>query len=273
MQLSLWTSSAADSPASPGASPGSDEARKMTATSGRKCIGSWLNSGPLGCLERTLLASSAWGSTEFFLTWSSCTTPAGRLLFRLAPSMPRTAESECGSWPTPQHQDGAGMGGVQSRIDGRQMTSPAAAKMASCWPKPSARDWKSGQASQDTMDRNARPLNEVATWSTPRATDGEKGGPNQSFGAGGKPLPSMAAWATPQAQNSKGIAPENCRWSAGGKAYDKWTGLQVQTSIDQQVKGIGPMPNGSDASSTARRGALNPEFVCWLQGYPEGWLD
>lgn len=28
-------------------------------------------------------------------------------------------------------------------------------------------------------------------WSTPRASDGEKGGPNQSFGAGGQPLPSQ----------------------------------------------------------------------------------
>lgn len=37
-------------------------------------------------------------------------------------------------------------------------------------------------------------------WSIPRATDGEKGGPNQSFGAGGVPLPAMASqWPTPGA--------------------------------------------------------------------------
>lgn len=37
-------------------------------------------------------------------------------------------------------------------------------------------------------------------WSTPRASDGEKGGPNQSFGAGGVPLPSQTAnWPTPTA--------------------------------------------------------------------------
>lgn len=38
----------------------------------------------------------------------------------------------------------------------------------------------------------------VASWGTPRASDGEKGGPNQSFGAGGMPLPAQAAqWTTP----------------------------------------------------------------------------
>ncbi len=42
------------------------------------------------------------------------------------------------------------------------------------WPTPSARDWKNGQASAETMSRNSRPLNEVvvqlvAGWATPRA--------------------------------------------------------------------------------------------------------
>ena len=39
-------------------------------------------------------------------------------------------------------------------------------------------------------------------WATLRATDGEKGGPNMKFGAGGQPLPAQAAqstWLTPSA--------------------------------------------------------------------------
>jgi hypothetical protein len=28
----------------------------------------------------------------------------------------------------------------------------------------------------------------------------------------------------------------------------------------------------SSAEATASSGALNPEFVCWLMGYPKGWL-
>jgi hypothetical protein len=30
--------------------------------------------------------------------------------------------------------------------------------------------------------------------------------------------------------------------------------------------------SGSQAS-TEKRGALNPEFVCWLMGYPPEWLS
>jgi hypothetical protein len=31
------------------------------------------------------------------------------------------------------------------------------------WPTPSARDWKSSNASEETMNRNNRPLNETVT--------------------------------------------------------------------------------------------------------------
>ena len=57
------------------------------------------------------------------------------------------------------------------------------------------------------MDRNSRPLNEMvfAAGSTVRASDGEKGGPNMSFGAGGSPLPSQVF----QAPNSSNAPMEN----------------------------------------------------------------
>lgn len=42
-------------------------------------------------------------------------------------------------------------------------------------------------------------------WSTPRASDGEKGGPHQSFTAGGVPLPAMTArWPTPMSLSFDG---------------------------------------------------------------------
>jgi hypothetical protein len=46
----------------------------------------------------------------------------------------------------------------------------------------------------------------IANWSTPKATDGAKGGPGQSYGSGGMPpLQAQAAqWPTPAAQNWKG---------------------------------------------------------------------
>lgn len=44
--------------------------------------------------------------------------------------------------------------------------------MSEKWPTPAARDGKSGEASEETHDRNARPLNEMAVkWKTPRANE------------------------------------------------------------------------------------------------------
>src|SRR4029450_12556181 len=41
-------------------------------------------------------------STTCYLTWKRSATPAGRLLFRLVPSTPRTGATGFGLWPTPR---------------------------------------------------------------------------------------------------------------------------------------------------------------------------
>ena len=101
-------SSQADFLASHSAWPGSDGARAMTARSGRRCCGLLRRSDPVGCLLRTCLESSAWNSTVCFLTWKESATPQGRLLFRLARSMPGTEETECGLWATATAGDAKG---------------------------------------------------------------------------------------------------------------------------------------------------------------------
>ena len=98
-----------DSPVSRSPSPGSEEARKMTVTSGRKCSASYGKSGPLGSLVRTCLESSIWHSTRCFLTWKRKVTKDRRSLFQLAASMPRTNGSGSLFWPTPS--TGAGLCG------------------------------------------------------------------------------------------------------------------------------------------------------------------
>jgi hypothetical protein len=90
------------------ASPGSEGAQQMTARSGRKCSALLMKPSRLGCLLKTCLESSAWNSTVCWLTWKPFTTPAGRLLFQLAPSMPITGEIESGLWPTPRSRDWKG---------------------------------------------------------------------------------------------------------------------------------------------------------------------
>nr|WP_263498593.1 hypothetical protein [Mesorhizobium sp. ESP7-2] len=120
------------------------------------------------------------GSTEFALIWRRKTTPAGHAIFRLAPST--------------RHTNGTGFTGVQ-------------------WPTPSVANATGGQSSR-SGDRKGEMLlsglmreAEAPTWSTPRASDGEKGGPNQSFTAGGQPLPAQmhqaSPWVTPSARDWK----------------------------------------------------------------------
>lgn len=88
-----------------GAQPGSAEAKKMTVTSGRKCLESFGKSGPLGLLEKMLLESSEWDSMMCLLTWKAKATPAGRLLFQLAVSVRNTEETGFGLLPTPRATD------------------------------------------------------------------------------------------------------------------------------------------------------------------------
>ena len=85
-----------DFPASRSVTPGSGEARTMTAISGRKCSESYKRQGQIGLLVRMLLESSAWHSTKCVLTWKRVDTKSSRSLFQLAVSMPRTEETECG---------------------------------------------------------------------------------------------------------------------------------------------------------------------------------
>ncbi len=165
----------------------------------------------------------------------------------------------------------------------------------------------------------------IALWSKIRASDGEKGGPNMSFGAGGQPLPSQAAqstWKSPSAGDGSkmdalppvilkrmeagqqiGLAhqvrmvwptptslsggsetsnpPGNSRnnnnirkhaiWATATSHERSHTPRQVHHGV-QLANQAAEISNGSSAP-TAKRGALNPEFVCWLMGFPIEWVS
>jgi len=115
--------------------PGSDEARKMTATSGRKLSESLRKSGPVGLLAKMLLGTSLWGSTTSYLTWKTRATPRKRLLFRLVPSVQVTDEIGSSLWPTPHANCHTGAG---EKGEGG-MNTQTAVKM---WPTPTTNDAK-----------------------------------------------------------------------------------------------------------------------------------
>jgi hypothetical protein len=131
-------------PASHSHSPGSDWARRMTATYGRKLSAYWLSCDPPDSWARTLLGISTWASTTCYLTWKKSVTPHGRLLFRLVPSMPRTAGIGFGLWGTPPSRDHKDVGDMtnvpENGLLGRQVLNDART-----YPTPQARDWKGAQ--------------------------------------------------------------------------------------------------------------------------------
>ena len=135
-QLTLFPG---DSPASRFPAPGSAEARRMTVTSGRKCSALCGNSGPVGWLARMLLESSVWRSTRYLLTWKVSATPAGRLLFRLQASAPRTEETGAPLLPTMTAFEAEGGNLISKEFTGTRhaMKLTQAVRM---WPTPSASD-------------------------------------------------------------------------------------------------------------------------------------
>lgn len=130
--------------------PGSEEARRMTATSGRKCIVSFGNLDRLGYLLRMFLESRELFSTRVYLTWKvkdtgttgtdGEDTESPRWLFQLAPSMPRIDGNEFSLLPTPTD---ASKGGGSSRSGDRINETPTLQGMArkgelAMWPTPRA---------------------------------------------------------------------------------------------------------------------------------------
>jgi len=185
-------SSQPDIPASLGPLPGSDEARKMTAISGRKYLQLCKQSGQLGAFSRMFMDTLAWASTKCYLTWKPKATPQGRLLFQLAVSMPRTEETGSGLWATPRTTDGTG--------------------------GPRKLDEKGRRISQTNPDLvfGANLADQVKMWPTPTANKDACGTPN-------------------------------------GK-------MQKMLGNHPEVRNTGA-------------GTLNPQWVEWLMGYPEGWTD
>ena len=82
------------SPASRSALPESEEARRMTVTSGLKCLELSRISGPLGLLARTLAGIVNMALDQVCADLESEDYAVQALLFRLVPLMPRTGGTD-----------------------------------------------------------------------------------------------------------------------------------------------------------------------------------
>jgi hypothetical protein len=135
----------------------------------------------------------------------------------------------------------------------------------------------------------------ITNWSTPKATDGAKGGPGQSYSSGGTPpLPAQAAqWPTPAAQNWKGSSEASITRADGKSRMDILHYRAEQGFIPPAPAIMPPGPPFSPHAPISRplwasmiashgrvvsrrilkgrsRRRLNPLFVGWLMGWPIG---
>jgi hypothetical protein len=145
-------------------------------------------------------------------------------------------------WPSPRATDGEKGGPNQAGSKGDQMLP----SMAAHWATPSARDWRSGDASDDTMERNARPLNEQAThWPTPRV-EAERSSRGAMTRDGHWSAPALEQFA----ELSMGILPREFQspFPPGPGDRDGWAGYleaypDLAPAIESEVR------RGSDGPS------------------------
>ncbi|MCB5205030.1 hypothetical protein LH464_21420 [Neorhizobium sp. T786] len=175
-------------------------------------------------------------------------------------TLPTAVATFQSAWPTPTANDWKGSGPTLERKDGQMRGDRLDYATEQLWTTPSAGDGQRGGTITENMSGTSL-VQQVNTLWSPRASDAEKGGPNQAFGAGGQPLPSQAVqWMTPRSHEVG-----EYQYSRGDKSkpVQTLTG-QASSHPDLTTSIVG------EAHSRPRR-SLNPLFVEWLMGWPPGW--
>lgn len=192
-------------------------------------------------------------------------------------------------WTTPQAHD------VTARGAGQVPTSKAGnaclARDAMNWPTATssdangARNATAGRRNPESAHHAGVTLNDAVwnwpNWGTPRGSDGEKGGPNMSFGAGGTPLPAQAPNCLTRKDGKSRLdmldfaaeqgftLPDPLTWTPGGMSLPS---IQMARRLYRSATSrLSPATlRRLSKLDTFQKRRLNAVFTEWLMGWPEG---
>ena len=191
--------------------------------------------------------------TRCSLAWRDSATPAGRLWSVLTTLERPTEGSGSGLWPTVRSTDGdrGGRGDLIQAVRGNENSH-----FKPMFPTPSA---------------------------TPSGTgnNGCPGDGREEYRTKGAPsLYHMARhglWPTPTSSDHKGAAsPASCKkWTSRGTNLPEAVQTWATPTVNDAKNNAAPsqMERNSQALNVQAGGSLNPTWVEWLMGYPDGWTD
>lgn len=113
----------------------------------------------------------------------------------------------------------------------------------------------------------------LAAWTTPSASDGERGGTITANMTGSSLAQQarLAPWATPAARDYRHANAKPFSERGGGKKGEQLCNQVVHlVGSPDRLTASGEAPSGYHAE-TAGSGQLNPALARWLQGLPPVW--
>lgn len=284
----------APAPASPSARPAKARRSTMKGIFGQSGFLSSKHEDLSSALANRYRAlTDSLGSTLFTLTWTVRITPSGFSIPAQRASEPRTEDSVCIGWPTPQSSDTTG-GGQAKRADGRANLNDFA--MLAGWPTATVNDATGSQYAYANGDHN-KPVPKLpgaamlSRWKTPTACS-----PNSLRGNGQEPTDREAgghavnlqdqvrltAWKTPCVPNGgriSGNAEDLGKHRDGTKAQ---IGLENEAKLSgwrspsegDSIRGVHPTPDvkagAHSLNNEARLTAFGEQPIGYLLG-PNGW--
>jgi hypothetical protein len=190
-------------------------------------------SSPSDCLQSYLesrLRARLTGSVSCEVIWKAWATPWGQSLWKPRARARTISEIVIGLWPTVTSnapaRDGyneagnsAGQVAIRKIILALWPTMTAVHRVRNSETLAKCAAFRKRNANQNTVPLYLAEV-VIGLWSTIRSSDGAKGGPNQSFGAGGSPLPSQVSMVcsssnAPTENGCGSLHPEFAGWEMG----------------------------------------------------------